>query len=54
MFNLSKGEEDGALALIDKVYHESQDRQTILHELKKQVKKKDDKNESGQTSGYCQ
>lgn len=37
MFNLSKEDDEGALRLIDKVYHPSEDRNEILATLKKQV-----------------
>lgn len=43
MFSLSKGDDEGALALVDKIYHRSCDRQEIVKELKKQCKKKDHK-----------
>jgi hypothetical protein len=39
MFNLSQNNEAAAMRLIDKLYDKSEDRQTILHTLKKQVKK---------------
>lgn len=55
MFNLSKGDESSSLNLIQKVYDVSpesgQDAQTILDQLKKQVKKKDAKTNG---ESYCQ
>ena len=45
MFNLSTGDEDSALKLVEKIYDVSpgsgQDAKTIVNQLKKQVKKKD-------------
>lgn len=34
MFNISQGKDKEALNLIDKVYHQSEDRQQILQSLK--------------------
>lgn len=39
MFNLSQNKDEAAMRLIDKLYDKSEDRQTILYTLKKQVKK---------------
>ena len=57
MFNLSKGDQDGSLRLIRKIYDVSagsgQNENAILDQLKKQVKKKDVKSSGGGES-YCQ
>lgn len=58
MFNLSQGNEEGSLILINKIYDISegsgQDSQVILSHLKKQVKKKDIKNGTNSEQSYFQ
>ena len=46
MYNLSEGKEKEALVLIEKVYKETEDRDEILTELKRQVKRKSNVAES--------
>lgn len=47
MFNLSTGDEESAIQLVERIYDVSpgsgQDARTIVNQLKKQVKKKDNK-----------
>lgn len=42
MYNLRNAKENEAKVLIDRIYHESEDRQAILHNLKMQCHKKKD------------
>ena len=49
MYNISKGRDQEALNLIEKVYHQSEDRNDILESLKSQC---DTSNKKGESMPY--